>query len=318
MDDMTEPLEVRSLVCRKNVEVALVCLDSLIRFSAEPLKLIIHDDGSLTENDVERLSEGLGNPEIISRPCADERMEPLLEGYPMMKEVRGMNPLTLKLMDCPMMSDGDYAFCDPDVLFTRPFTGLFKWPDDKVNALFMKDHLDSYVFRLKDMVGDGRIRTPSKVNTGIIFLRKGAFNPGIVEEVMGRLDYRRGNFLYEQTCWAVIAGRVGCMQYDSEQVKTTDNRFMNHLERYSDAAAIHLTGGGKQRLNELMGRMVLMGDGEPEEIKTIRPCSMDAHSIIHILWHFNVFQRYERVYKRCYEGTIPCRTLRRIREGLGV
>ena len=44
-------LEVHNLACHRDVSMALICLKSLLATSQEKLQLIIHDDGSLTDED---------------------------------------------------------------------------------------------------------------------------------------------------------------------------------------------------------------------------------------------------------------------------
>ena len=59
---MRKTVEVATLLGHAHVEMALACLGSLLRYSAEPLRLRIHEDGSLLAADRERLTAGLGSP----------------------------------------------------------------------------------------------------------------------------------------------------------------------------------------------------------------------------------------------------------------
>ena len=49
---MNDTLTISSLVCRADVETAIHCLRSLRRFSDRAVRLILHDDGSLTDRDM--------------------------------------------------------------------------------------------------------------------------------------------------------------------------------------------------------------------------------------------------------------------------
>jgi len=66
-------MEVASVVGHRQVELAVLCLGSLLRHSQEALTLRLHDDGSLTGEDRERLAVELRGPEVVSRAAADER-----------------------------------------------------------------------------------------------------------------------------------------------------------------------------------------------------------------------------------------------------
>ena len=48
---------LRSLVCHRDVDMAISCLGSMLRFSHDPLDIVLHEDGSLTQPDVDRLKQ---------------------------------------------------------------------------------------------------------------------------------------------------------------------------------------------------------------------------------------------------------------------
>src|SRR6185295_7774427 len=74
-------VEVASTLGHRQVEMAILCLGSLLRHSADALTLRLHDDGTLTGEDRERLAAGLRLPEIVSRSEADERAAEFLARY---------------------------------------------------------------------------------------------------------------------------------------------------------------------------------------------------------------------------------------------
>ncbi len=128
MFEVTSTLTIRSLVCHRDVDMALACLGSLLRFSHDPLRLVLHDDGSLTSEDIQRLLTGLEGSTIVLRSEADELMNQLLKNHPYSYKYRYEQAYSLKLLDIPLLSKGDIAYCDTDVLFLRPFYGMFRQP----------------------------------------------------------------------------------------------------------------------------------------------------------------------------------------------
>src|SRR5881397_312386 len=106
---MHKILRIATLLGHAHVETALACLGSLRRYSADPIRFRIHEDGTLTAEDRGRLAEGLGDPEILARAEADERVADLLARRPSLRALRGTNPLALKLIDVPLLADGDLA-----------------------------------------------------------------------------------------------------------------------------------------------------------------------------------------------------------------
>ena len=135
---------VRTLIGHNQVEVGLRCLASLVRFSSEPINLLIHDDGTLTRADREKLMARVTGAGILSREEADSFVQPLLKRYPKCRAYRELHPFALKLIDMALMQSEELAYCDSDVLFVRPHKGLFSWPDLKTSAIFMQDIQDAY------------------------------------------------------------------------------------------------------------------------------------------------------------------------------
>src|SRR6185369_1948831 len=84
---------VASLLGHAHVEMAALCLGTLLRGSAEPLALRLHDDGSLTSEDRERLAAALNDPEVVPRAEADERVAEVLARRPALAAFRRRNPL---------------------------------------------------------------------------------------------------------------------------------------------------------------------------------------------------------------------------------
>jgi hypothetical protein len=208
--------------------MALVCLGSLLRCSASPLRLRIHDDGSLTAADLERLAVGLGEPAVLARREADERLAELLAGRPAARAFRLANPLALKLLDVPLLAEAEavpllaeaaepLAYCDADVLFLRPFSGLFALPPE-AGALFMHDPQNAYSVRSWHLLRERRLRLAGHVNTGVIACRTRRFDLDLVEWFLARPPYRFAPVWVEQTCWALLGGQVGCRLLDPAAV----------------------------------------------------------------------------------------------------
>lgn len=212
------PRIVSTLLGHAHVEMAVLCLGSLLGFSAAPLRLRIHDDGSLSAADLERLAAGLGDSEVVPRREADERLAELLAAHPAARAFRAADPLALKLLDFVLLSDGaEIAYCDSDVLFLRPFCGLFHLPAE-AGTVLMSDPRQSYSVRSWHLLFEPRLRMPAHVNTGLIAFRKSCFDLDLVEWFLSRAPYRYTPWWVEQTCWALLAQPGGCRLLDPEAV----------------------------------------------------------------------------------------------------
>jgi len=222
---MRKTIEVATLLGHAHVEMALACLGSLLRYSAEPLRLRIHEDGSLLAADRERLTAGLGEPEFVSRSEADDRVAAVLTSRPALAAFRRGNPLALKLIDIPLLAGDagdDLAYCDSDVLFLRPFSGLFADPGPETGAVFMSDRQNAYSLRSWHLLAEPRLALPCRVNSGVLRFRTRCFDPDLLEGYLARPEYGFAPVWREQTAWALLAARAGCRLWDPRLLRFPD------------------------------------------------------------------------------------------------
>lgn len=243
--------KVRTLIGHQQVDVGLKCLPSLLRFSAEPMTPVLHDDGTLDSEDCARLVAALPGALIVRRNEADSRVEPLLARYPKCREYRRQHPLALKLLDMPLLEPNDLAYCDSDVLFLKPFTQLFQWSSAGASAIFMQDIQHAYSLRPWHIYPLGKIRVPSRVNTGLIFFRAADFDPEFIEWLLGQKQLeevfnKRAHWI-EQTCWAALGWRVGCYVWSRRQFVIANPRMLGLTDA---TVGIHFVAASRGKLDE--------------------------------------------------------------------
>jgi hypothetical protein len=222
-----------TLLGHAHVEMALLCLGSLLAYSAEPLRLRIHDDGTLTEEDRERLAAGLANPAFIARAEAEGRLEEHLAARPATRALRRTNPLGLKLVDAPVLAPGErLLFCDSDVLFFRPFSGL--WGRDG-ETVFLRDTQNAYSVRSWQLLHEPRLRLAAHVNTGLVGYPRSAYDPDLLEWFLAHPDYQRTPVWAEQTAWALLGAQAGCRFADPARVYLPGER----AELPDETVALH-------------------------------------------------------------------------------
>jgi hypothetical protein len=216
------PNRVSSLLGSKHIDTAIECLGSLRRYSREPVELRLHDDGTLQPADRDRLLEAFGNPQVISPADADDQVAHLLVGRPILAATRKVNPFVRKLIDIPAFCDGgELIYCDTDVRFMRPFTGLFEELPSTHAACFMKDIGLAYSIRSWNMLRYG-IQMPSRANTGLFQFRMQSFDPDHLEWFLARPELQTRYNWIEQTCWALMVPVGKCLLYDPSQVAIPD------------------------------------------------------------------------------------------------
>ncbi len=211
------PIVVTTLLGHAQVDMALVCLGSLLRCSAEPVALRLHDDGTLRREDLDRLEERLGRFLLVSRAEADEAVAGVLAQRPALASFRRENPLACKLIDAVLLAGEELAFCDTDILFLRRFAGLFRLPP-AAGALFMSDRQNAYSVRSWHLLARPRLALPRRANSGIVVYRTAAYDPDLLEWYLARPEHRFAPVWTEQTGWALLGWRAGCRLIDPAQV----------------------------------------------------------------------------------------------------
>jgi hypothetical protein len=238
--------------------MAIQCLGSLQRLSRANVRLQIHDDGSLTDDDAQELEQRLKPCRVISRAEADERMATLLAHHFRARWLRDRWPLALKLFDCFLLNDCDLlAFSDADILYMRPFVSMFELPPgNTTNAVLMEDKVDAYCLRSWQKLLSRNVTLPSRVNIGLFCFQQTHFDLDYLDWFVGeRRHYGIPNHI-AQGALAALGRRVGCRKYDPRQV-----RVMREGENTDELVAGHFTA----RTRHLLPRYV-------ERSREVSPC----------------------------------------------
>lgn len=257
--------EVAVLLCHADIELAIACLGSLARYSAETLRFRVHDDGSLQAQDRERLGEALGRVSFVLRREADERMAEILRRTPAAARYRAAHVFGLKLFDIAFLgADSQIFYCDSDILFLRPFAGLFRFPAPAAGALFMADLQNAFSARSWHLLRyRSRLRLSSRVNAGLLAFRRERYDLELVEWYLSQPAFRFAPVWMEQTCWSLMGRQAGCWRIDPRQI-TMPYEGMEDL----DPIALHFVSPERHRLAAVLAEAPSR-DGEPaEEIRS--------------------------------------------------
>jgi hypothetical protein len=210
---------LRTLLCHRDVGLAIHCLDSVMRLSADPVQLVIHDDGSLTPEDREKLAKALPGSRILDRQVADELMAERLSAYPNARAFREGSVWGLKLLDVVLAEPGLCFYLDSDIRFFLPFRGLFADAATRGRCVFLRDTVwQAYSIRPWHLLDQRGLRVASGINTGLTLCDPQVFDLGFVDWFLGQLDWRVIPAWTEPTCWAALALRAGGQAIDPKQV----------------------------------------------------------------------------------------------------
>jgi hypothetical protein len=228
---------VHTLACETHLWFAIPCLKSLLACSEEPVRLVIHDDGSLTEESLARFAAAFPDAVLLRRRAANEQLAGALQRFPKLAEARVHLPHVLKLFDTTLTHpEPIVCYADTDVLFQKRFRGLF--PDSAQGAglarasslakatagAFMMDHANSFAAHPGDFWPFGPLRVPRQLNSGLFWVKRDRIDYERMEYLFkrwGPARIRRYHGWFEQTVWADHAWRTRCSLFDPSQLGTS-------------------------------------------------------------------------------------------------
>ena len=221
--------------------------------SAQKLTIVIHDDGSITERSRDRLLQSLPGARWVSRSHADEFLSDALSKWPNVARARTSLPHVMKLIDIGLIEQPDdtIRYVDTDIMFLRPFQGLFENHNVATSGAFLTDSKNSFGARIKDFKPLGPLRLARRLNSGLFWIRTSAVDYDRIEFLFRTWGLRRileyGGW-FEQTVWAAIAWSSRCKMFDDTQLATA------HRDRdtYEGSVGTHFVTPTRHQLDELL------------------------------------------------------------------
>jgi hypothetical protein len=182
--------------------------------------------------------------------------------YPRLRhalEARRRLPLILKALDIPSYAGpSQLIYVDSDVLFLRPFS----WPilsTVPTSLVFMRDREQSYSLRSWQKLLSPAVRLPAFVNTGIVLATPGIVDVEYLDWFVARSRHHGIYSMLEQTFWAALGGRRGCVLLAPDQEMST-------------LVAGHFTARSRHLLSKLVGELTVDRDGlTPVPLGTVSP-----------------------------------------------
>jgi hypothetical protein len=210
---------LRTLLCHRDVDLAIHCLSTVRKLSVDPVEVVIHEDGSLTSEDRMKLAIGLPGARILHRQVADAIMAERLAAFPNARAFREGSVWGLKLLDVVLAEPGLCFYLDSDIRFFRPFRGLFVEASTRGRCVFLRDTVwQAYSIRPWHLLDQRKLRVASGINTGLTLCDPNVFDLCFVDWFLGQLDWRVIPAWAEPTCWAALALRADGQAVDPKQV----------------------------------------------------------------------------------------------------
>jgi len=210
---------VRTLICHRDVSLAIHCLSTVLHLSAEPVQLVLHEDGSLTSEDRQQIAEHLPGARLFDRVTADQLMAERLAAHPHALAFRQSSVWGLKLFDVVLAEPGYCFYLDSDIRFFRPFSGLFVEKAVRNRCVFLRDTVwQAYSVRPWHLFRRHGLRLASGMNTGLTLCDPSVFDLDLVDWFLSHGNWRVIPAWTEPTCWAALAIRANGHAVDPRQL----------------------------------------------------------------------------------------------------
>lgn len=210
--DAPMSVPVHILTGEKDWQLCAWMLASFIHHTEQTWKIVIHDDGTLTEAIRGKLAALFKNARFISRAQADSEMDRVLKPLPFCYEYRGMHPLALKLFDMPHFCEAPrFLMLDSDVLFFNHPREIMDWVGSGADECwFNEDVAEGSLISEKDALDDLGVKLWPRVNSGVGLVTKSAVDFEFCDRALGETPILKGHlWRVEQTLFALCASRHG-------------------------------------------------------------------------------------------------------------
>ncbi len=204
------PLHV--LTGAKDWRLAAWMLASWFHFSEVGWPVVIHDDGTLTDDGRASLQAIFPDARIIMRAEADSVMGLKLKAFPFCEDYRKSHPLALKIFDIPHFAQGNkFMIFDSDVLFFAFPAEIRDWADGAAKECwFNEDVAESSLITGGEAREELGVKLWSRVNSGLCLLWKEAIDLDFCDRVLAATSILNGHpWRIEQTLFALCASRHG-------------------------------------------------------------------------------------------------------------
>jgi hypothetical protein len=247
-----EKIIVQSLIGGSQLPFYLRCLKSLITFCQDRIDLQLHSDGSLSQEDKDSIHDRLDGTRVTITDSMENRNLVLdcLQGRPNCQRVRKNSIWGIEFFD-PIFAfpeDPISFYLDADILFLRPFSGLFDRYQVKNGAVFLKDtQWDAYSFRPWQMLTrKSKPQVVKGITTGLVFWDKTAIDWDYLEWFLGEHQ------LHQIPEWIMPTAQAGLAHRCD--AKTISPRHLPNLypnaQIHNDTIGVHLLGSYRKQWME--------------------------------------------------------------------
>lgn len=202
---MFKDLEIRILICKRDIEMGLNMINSLKKYvEFKDVPIYFHDDGSL-DNECKRILLNIENSHIVDKTFADTTILKCLIEYQSCKKYRFdnikiFNNTKMKLFDFHFLSNTNNILCiDSDILFLNKPNDIIELINKSI-PFYFPDFQNSYSF-----CRTTNVKVLDNVNVGIFYIpTKDHYDINAIEFALNDLftiGITNGGWI-EQSAWS--------------------------------------------------------------------------------------------------------------------
>ncbi len=271
------PLNLVTLICKAHMPMALKCLSSLVQCCQFEKRLVVYEDGTLSDDDVTLMEEKFSGCTVVRREEVDVKVARFLNSAPNCRKHRAENATMLKVIDIPITMTEPFLFWDCDILFFRKFTlGAFETMG-RDTFVFMRDAKIAYSGRPYKLAFKHRLPMPERLNSGVMSIPLHRYDFEFVEWFLGVEDFVEFPSVVEQTIWAAMTRNRDVSFVHPQQVYNAIGEF----GVTSETVAVHFPSHYKERLEENYEKARnLRAVSSPRELRFIRPGKLGLAAVV--------------------------------------
>ena len=206
--------EVRLLTCHSHVWLSLYSLYSFYLTSGLRNPLVVHDDGSLDDDDRNLYLRLFPGTTILSRPDADRLVAPRLAEYPALAKWRTQLILALKILDLPLLSSSPFFILfDSDLFFFQKPSAFLDLLAECGNGaafnVFGHSPLNAYSLARWQVRSAIDVDVPDRLNSGFGIVHPSSIELPLLNQLVLQDDLLGYPFWLEQTAFAALSARFG-------------------------------------------------------------------------------------------------------------
>ena len=261
---------VQTLIGKNQIKFYLRCLKSLVSFCQDHIELQLHTDGSLSQEAKDFIHCELDGRMVTIIDSSENKNRVLdsLQGRPNCQKVRKDSIWGIEFFD-PIFAFPEHPisfYLDADILFLRPFSGLFDREQVKNGAVFLKDtQWDAYSFRPCQMIaGKSKPQVVKGITTGLVFWDKSAIDWDYLEWFLGE------DRLHQIPEWIMPTAQAGLAHRCD--AKTISPRHITNLypnaQIHEDTFGVHLLGSYRK---EWLKKLESIENNQTEHVPIMTP-----------------------------------------------